>query len=367
MSFNILAAKNSINTAIEFSTCGKQKEALETFSNFGLSEEQNEAIRWILIKSSLKVPKECIAERVQILSILSGSPQEAVAKPVIEPVSRNTNGFRYRAAPLTFLGENFKDHSVLGNSEGRDLLVGENVNIRCYHDFDKLKADFNFSRNGFQYCNANSSLLNSLQEFSKNPLIDQGDLAKTSIHFISSWGKENGIDFQLVVPVGFLHRNLDPKSAIAGKAFHLAHADFRQSDISILEKQWKPLIGNELRELSPEELQNAHIVQIVNLWMPLNCAMNTLTLLNKTSVDSSEMRPFKNTSQNGIISQSLQTKRKHEWVACEAMKIGQVIIFDSCLAFHSAVELPEKLGIKYDKYRKSMEGRFAFISCKPRS
>lgn len=372
MSFDISKTKRDINTAIELSVSGKKKEAFNLLCHDSLSEVQKDKIKNILSAASLKKSAECISEKVNIFTLLT-TKDDPIRITNIVPIAKKIDGLRLETAKINFLGSEFVNNKVLGNISMSDLikldiLESQSTNIHCYSNFDKLMSDFSFNLNGFQYFEANGVLLNSIHSFSHNPLDKKSEsiLSKASVNFISSWGRANSIQFDAVVPLGFLYRDLNPNEAKASKAYHLAHVDFRECDKKALELNWKPQMGDLIGNLSSEQQSNAHITQIVNLWMPLNKSENVLSLLDTSSVDLlTELRPFNNRSSDGVTSQTLQYKPNQRWVANDAMKVGQGIIFNSFLTPHSAVKLPKQQGIKYDEFRRSVEGRFVFISYEP--
>lgn len=286
-----------------------------------------------------------------------GIEEEAIERPI--------DRSRMKVAKINFLSEKFEDGGVVGAPPRPDMTESKNVSIRCYSRLDELKPAYNFFQHGFQYCDVDPNLLDAAEAYSKNRQ-DTHNLDKYSVRHISAWGKENGIKFDAVVPIGFIYRDLDPKAKNATPGYHLAHADMRKCDIPDFEAKLELFLKNTSTEPSPKKSSKMRVVLLVNQWMRLNDTENTLTLLNKASIDPSAYRSFKNTANSPLISQSLQANSKQEWVACEA-KDSHYIIFDSCETIHSAVNLPAEPGVKYDEYRRSVEGRFAFIIYEPES
>ena len=80
-----------------------------------------------------------------------------MAMPAVSSVS---NGYRLSEINLNFINP---EKYTQGMSIKRDGALKEcPVQVLCYSDFEKLERDFNFHKNGFQFCTV------VRQQFSRN-------------------------------------------------------------------------------------------------------------------------------------------------------------------------------------------------------
>lgn len=369
MSFNPITVKTAINNAVELSTQGKLDQACDVFSTAILSRSQCEKIRAILAATTSKTPAQCIAQKVQLLTLLT-QPEK------VEPPAKVLDGYNTKWTKINFIGPAFVDGMSLKehfNRKGveQGILQTKEMDIYCYHDVEKLRSDFNFKTNGFQFCALSHALTDHLENFALTPYDKDCEsyVSQFGTQFIASWAKKNEIPFDVIVPLGLVYRDQDESAINAGKPYAFAHVDFQRSNLAstadCLEKSWKPAIESVLGELSSDAYRNLSMGQIVNLWMPLNKrpTVNGLIVMDASTMDSAkDLKPVSTLSTDQgcfLNSLSLRCNSKQKWVAQETMTIGHGVIFNSECTPHTAGDLPRE-GV-CDKYRRSLEGRWVCI------
>lgn len=263
------------------------------------------------------------------------------------------------------------------SSEGKKITTGtanvKAVNIHCYSNVEKLRKDFNFHDNGFQYCALSSTLLQSLSQFSAEPFKNKNrfELIISANKFIASWGRENGI-IGTTAPLAMTYRSTNPEDQ-AIKAFFFAHVDYDANDMpntwEINKNAWKANIQRFYGPLSDGEYANLKINAMVNLWMPLNelPTINTLALMDISSSDnlSKELRPALTpgkTREQPITSLGLCANLNQKWVIQNVMSKGNGVIFQTTKTPHTAIDIADRFqGQQYDPSRRSVEIRFVFL------
>ena len=381
MSIDLNTLKMNVNSAVELSTQGKKTEAFEVINSAYpyLNSAQNDAIIALLSSTSSKEPAKCTPEKVKMLTLISSSP-----RPTAEPVKvikKRIGSSKLVSSRINFIGRNFVDNTLTDKHFSKDAIINKTikqkkVKVICYHEENDLISDFNFNNNGFKFTKFDGKLLKLAEEFSHRK-IDNGSaellLIREATNFIMNWGKENNIEFDVVAPLGLVYRNQDESDKSAQRPIPFAHVDFQEKTIKKtfqdLVKVWKPPMETVLGEMSTEKYNNLKVVAMCNLWMSLNVlpARNTLAVLDKTSINVSQLRPYRGETQDPLVkvtSMSLHEDKNQRWVAHDQMTIGKGIIFNTLLTPHTAVKLPKNPEIKYDECRKSAEIRFAFISSK---
>jgi len=285
-------------------------------------------------------------------------------------------GVERKQATTYFIGSKFQNDMPLKVDKKNiknGIVKNKEITISCYQNKEKLREKFNFKDNGFQFCALSDELTASVEQFGSHRFEENyySEISALATQFITGWGEKNNIEFSAVIPLGFNYRDQDIRNPNDMKPFLITHVDFEKSSIAqtlmSVEKTWKPQFEAVLGEKSHQEYLSLPITQIVNLWMPLNKrpTKNGLAMMDTSSIGSEKsLRPFTSVPANGSApfkSLSLRHDKKQVWIAQKSMTLGNGVIFNSFKTPHSAVELAEDLGVQYDKYRKSVEGRFAFI------
>lgn len=285
------------------------------------------------------------------------------------------NGFEQKVATTYFIGQKFENGMSLSISPEnleKKIIEQREIKISCYQNVDELRKKFNFANNGFEFCALGDTLTECAKQFASfpNDVKPKSDLSLAATQFITTWAKENNIQFDKVILLGLTYRDADKKNKQALKPYSITHVDFQQSTLpdtfKCLESIWKPQVEAVLGPLSPEQYLNLPIKRMVNLWFPLNeCPTeNGLAVMDKSSILSSKsLRPFipQVTGDCSVNSLSLRPDEKQLWVAQRAMTLGSGVIFSSLEVPHSAVDLKKDPGIKYDRHRKSVEARLLII------
>lgn len=279
-------------------------------------------------------------------------------------------------APINYLGEKFTPLMEVAVAK-IDILTQQHIlkpqesNIYCYPR-QQAKC-FRFKENGFEFRKITGDLITALKQMAQTPENQGTRLAvrKAVVPYLTQWGKEQGIDFDLVVPVDTVYRNTNQDAKNAFGSVPLAHVDFPEKDypktLHTFEANWKPRVDEAmLHSLSSEEYRHLDVHQAINIWIALNQrnTENTLALMDTSTLNKEkELLPYSavRRDQDHFTSQGVFRNPNHRWVVESDMKFGDAVIFNTLQTPHTAISIP-----KYDcdPDRQSIELRVLFIKNK---
>lgn len=275
------------------------------------------------------------------------------------------------ASEITFLGPNFRDGMKI-TLDKADSLVTNKVLQKVSVSVSPTVKPFAFAVNGFEFHNyeknslgkATIDLSDGPTEWAKIKKETLDSHARAIEKVLVNWGKKQNFLFRDVICIDSVLRN-----TIAGRfgAVHFAHVDFPSGDTAATlagHKNWKDRIVDRLGPMSFDAYTNLKIARIVNVWMPLDpkleayplAVMDTQTL----GIPRQHLRIYQDERINGgdkYHSVGVMPHRDQRWYIKKDMRLGEAIIFDSCLTPHSAVRFPDQ----GEKSRKSIECRAIFI------
>ncbi|WP_068468970.1 hypothetical protein [Candidatus Protochlamydia phocaeensis] len=278
-------------------------------------------------------------------------------------------------ASINVIGQAFQDHvqiptalEAINKLLKQGVLITREVEIKGY-DREEIKLNFNFKRNGFGYCTLEADAVAGLNELAQRPENRAMRVAfrKLMISELEKWGKTQGFSFKAVIPVDTVYRKTDQTARAIFNSVFLSHVDFSAYDSEILKHfkdTWKPNMEEILgSQMSDEDYHQMKVVQMVNIWMPLNreTPENILALLDISSMQGQELRPYTAVRRGGrrfFTALALADKPWHQWIFQFDMKRGDAVIFDSFKTPHTAVQIERLSAVPA---RESVEIRALFI------
>ncbi len=279
-------------------------------------------------------------------------------------------------APINYLGKKFSPMmevtvAKIETLAQQQILNPQESNIYC---FPRQQAKrFHFKENGFEFLKITLDLNTAVKQMAQTPDDNsRRNVRKAVVPYLTQWGKAQGIDFDLVVPVDTVYRNTNQDAKNAFGSVPLAHVDFPETDypqtLQTFEANWKPRVDQAMqRELSSEEYRHINVCQAINIWIPLNerNTENTLALMDISTLNQeSDLQPYKavRRDQYHFTSQGVFRNPNQKWVVQSDMKSGDAVIFNTLHTPHTAVDIP-----KYDcdPDRQSIELRALFIKIRP--
>ena len=313
----------------------------------------------------------------QITKITSSTPPTE-ADPNSKGLDKAPLAYNLAKANITFLGEAFVDGMQLFKDGSEDHVKYQScipVNIRNYSNVKALRQEFNFHKNGFEYCKIKkeSPLSRAIEQYGKaletnTPYSGGQQFMHELKQFLSSWGEKNGIPGIPALAVE-LYRCSVPneisKKVGAANPFFFAHADVYSYEItnpsSTTRDAYKRAAEREFGKMSDEDYDTITHHAQVNVWIPLHDmpSNNTLAMMDTHSVPdlSHKLRHF---SSDGTISLSLHADPRQVWVAKEDLtrKDDLIMVFNTTSTLHTATNIE---GVP-ESPRMSTEFKFDFIS-----
>jgi hypothetical protein len=133
---------------------------------------------------------------------------------------------------------------------------------------------------------------------------------------------------------------------------------------SDFQEAWKPSFEQHLGPLNLEEYleRSSDVVEMVNLWFLLSDFQPSisLALLDRAAVDADEARhvPYGavRRDRSHFTAIAITPSEADEWTTFEAMRVGEVIVFQTLRVPHSAFRMTEDA-----TYRRSCEIRVLFL------
>jgi len=274
---------------------------------------------------------------------------------------------------INYLGPRFRplDEISIKNMHGlleKEILRTRKVSINCF-SFAQAATCFTFKGSGFCVTKLPSlmnPLLRQLQlDFESRDSRAQARLAIEK--HISDWGKEQGMDFTHAVAVDAVCRSTDTEDHNPFRAVTLSHIDFTsdtQATLAAFLQAWKPRVENALKKkISDKEYIELDVVQMVNVWMPLNTFThkNTLALLDKTTTSLEAHHPYTAVRKEGSFfsAQIVAQEKQNAWSICD-IRQGEALVFDSQVTAHTAVDVSRKYVLEHQG-RKSVEIRVILL------
>lgn len=238
-------------------------------------------------------------------------------------------------------------------------IIAKDLKINYIDDKCHFKS-FDFKKYGFQpVADAVSKDLLSEEgmhnDEERNQATDNVSQALNAM--LMDWGNQNGIGFDVVFMTGgCVKRNLSEGSSLA-KNYSFAHIDFPEGST---EETIKAFGGEAVwQQLAPFE-----IIQVVNIWLPLNDEpnINTLGVMDKATLKNSRTVNTEAYFEREVKFKSVYLEEnqplENNWFAFRISK-GDIIIFDSERTPHCAVDISGKA--LSNEPRRSIEYRGFFL------
>lgn len=310
-------------------------------------------------------------------------PDSPIRSQIMQALlKKQTDHKKYKLTVITFnsdsfegvlvhLGPNFSDRMSLTLDKGEELLKSKLLQ-KVTTIIHKTDRKFDFSKNGFEFHDFTGTSLGSAIETMANGPKSWPDIPEATINnhakaveeSMAAWGKKQKIPFSEVVWIDTVYRN-----TAGGKfgAVHFVHVDFPAEDSSATLKghgDWKVRVVKKLGDMTTEAYEKLNISKIMNIWMPLDkhveaepLAIMDLESLKDPKKDLRIYEDQRITGGGKYLSVGVMPKEEHRWYIKNNMKMGEVVVFDSCHTPHTAVSLPDQ----GDKKRRSLECRVLFL------
>lgn len=241
-------------------------------------------------------------------------------------------------------------------------IIAKDLKINYVEDKCSFKS-IDFKKYGFQpVANAVSKDLLSEKGMHNDEERNQAteNVSQALNAMLMDWGKQSDIDFDVVfMSGGCVKRNLSEGSSLA-KNYSFAHIDFPEGST---EETVKAFGG----EATWQQLAPFEIIQVVNIWVPLNDEpnINTLAVMDKATVNNArtittEAYFGREVKFNSVYLEENQPLEDN-WFAFKISK-GDVIIFDSERTPHCAVDILGKA--LSNEPRRSIEYRGFFLKAR---
>lgn len=245
--------------------------------------------------------------------------------------------------------------------------IGAEPMVIMAYNKKEVKKFFNFKKNGFEFGTCSNQMKKELEPYLKlKSAVDHTALMKALKPQLEAWADAQGIEYDHVIVLGGVYRDEE-----AGTTFPLVHIDFDKADTSKFMKDlrflWKNNVqlGLNLSKLSDADYANINIVQMVNVWMPLNKTPteNTLGVMDNSRLNPKDLIPVRSKSHflsfPSILTHSSKTQ---QFIIQTDIKFGDMIYFDTLNTPHAGVIVPRK-GASKEK-RQSVELRAIIVKNK---
>jgi len=279
---------------------------------------------------------------------------------------------------VNYLGSAFQPNDRVATSELQELLEKQTlethrVSLTCF-SAQEAEETFDFQTHGFSVQQLPKKLKKSL-DLLQTDLNDSESrvAARAALSlYLSTWGKKQKIPFTHVIPVDTVCRSTSKAQANAFGAVALTHIDFTadtKKTLAAFASGWKPRVEQALgKTLSEEDYTNLPVMQMVNVWMPLNTFphINSLALLDIQTISADEPLPYTAVRRDGaaFTAQILPKRPEHKWSVFD-IKRGDAIIFGSQTTPHTAIDavadFPRE-GCPDEGGRQSVEIRALFLN-----
>lgn len=275
-----------------------------------------------------------------------------------------------------FAGKQFKKMTEIDLSKKNELLESEvltsaSKRIAAYNR-ESVRKLFDYKENGFEYCPVEGELLAEISKFNDTDWQQDSRILEASKAAFTKLAEEQGIDYDMVIPLGLIYRSEKPLGT-ALPAATLTHIDFDQNNTSEVMQSnkhgWKVRVEGALgKTLSDEEFENIKIEHMMNMWMPLENkpTENTLAMMDTSRIQSEDVQPFTAVIKPSpflelkFTAMTLKPSNKQQYIIQSDMKLGDGVLFNTFDTPHSAVTVPRPEAEK-DLPRRSIEIRAIFV------
>lgn len=278
-----------------------------------------------------------------------------------------------RESNINMAGKNFTNYVQLlsediENNLEAEILSGKKMNVMCYPKNEAQKL-FDFKKNGFVFSSfdLDKDFYLQMNMIKASPATTADTyLLFAANQLLEKWAVAQNIKFDVVASLGSIYRNESP-DAYAYTPLPMTHVDTTKDATNFLHtftEIWKSNVEIALeRELTNDEFEKLHIVQMVNIWMPLNDkpTENTLAVMDISRIEEKDLIPYSvDIGDSTFTPMTLHFSPKLQFVIQEDMKFGDMVIFDSTKTPHTAVTIPRPEA-EQGLLRQSIEIRAIFI------
>lgn len=317
-----------------------------------------------------------ISEELNYLDLASKSNPVAI-EAKIKYLSKEHNSPKYLSKEYNSSNVSPNEKvSVESLQNNEEAFTIKSKKVVAYKKKEAQKL-FNFKKNGFVFSSYEGALLEEIKAFKPESYSQGLRVLFLTQEILEKWAKKQGIKYDVAIPLALVHRSESKdRSSTSLSPVSLTHVDFAKSTgenetkdfMKAFKPVWKTTVENALDKfLTDEEFENIKIVQMVNIWMPLNDkpTENTLALMDRSRIKQSDLIPFSTSVGEGnrkieFIGIVMVPSKKHQFVIQSDMKRGDMVIFDTLNTPHTAVMAPRSDAEK-NLLRESIEIRAIFI------
>lgn len=278
-----------------------------------------------------------------------------------------------RETNINLAGKNFKNYASLNAEDIEinledEILSGRKMNIMCYPKQEAQKL-FNFKENGFIFSSfdQDADFHHAMTAAKDSPFyLDETHLLEAANKLLEKWAVAQNIQYDVVASLGAIYRSESPSDE-GNAPLPMTHVDTTKNATNFLNTfsdHWKPNVEMALgKELTDQEFENLQIVQMVNIWMPLNESPteNTLAVMDISRINEKDLLPYSvELGESSFTPMILHFSPKLQFVIQADMKFGDMVIFDSTKTPHTAATIPRPEA-KKGLFRESLEIRAIFI------